>query len=427
MSTGNITKRSVDAMQSSQGDVYLWDTKLSGFGIRLTSKGTRTYLVQYRVGGRGGPTRRVTIGRHGAIGADGQPITPDKARAAAKALLGIVASGGDPAEEKTKARKDPTISVLVDLYFREGCTKKKPSTMAMEGGLARRHILPLLGKRKVRSLTRRDVERFMADVANGKTAMDEKTDKARGRAIVRGGKGTANRTRDLLASILSFSVHEGLRDDNPAGGVKKYPMPPRERFLSPRELAILGEAVAAAEQTGQNPIAIAAIRFLMLTGCRKSEALTLRWEWVDFENGFLRLPDSKTGAKVVRLGAPALALLRDLPRQAGSPYVFPSTTGEGFLVGLPKIWNKIRAVADLEDVRLHDLRHTFGAVSASSGTSLYIVGKLLGHAQSGTTERYAHLADDPLREAADRTSEHIASHLKRKPSGEIVEIEDRRA
>ena len=184
----------------------------------------------------------------------------------------------------------------------------------------------------------------------------------------------------------------------------------------------LGKVLKEAENSGSNPFAIAAIRFLALSGCRKSEALTLRWEWVDFDRRCLRLPDSKTGAKVVRLGAAALQLLHDLPRLDENPHVFPSSTGIGHIVGLQKIWSAIRLKAGLPGVRLHDLRHSFASVGVSQGGSLYIVGRLLGHTQSRTTQRYAHLADDPLRFTADKISGHIAAAMAGEEGAEVVEL-----
>lgn len=444
MPTAKVTKRSVDALRASDRDTYLWDTELAGFGLKMTPAGGRTYLVQYRIGGRKGRTRRVTIGKHGAL-------TPDQARQEARRVLGQVASGHDPAEERTKAREDLTVSELCDLYLAEGCATKKASTLATDKGRIERHIKPLLGRRKTAELSRADIERFMQDVANGKTAADIKTGK-RGRAIVEGGKGTAARTVGLLGGILTFAVERGLRADNPARGIKRYRLPPRERFLSAKELATLGEILAKAEAdfhaanaraqrgerrksgrkgksdpvSGENPYAIAALRLLMLTGCRKSEVLSLRWEWVDFERAILRLPDSKTGAKVVPLGAPALELLNGLERVENNPHVFPSATGEGHFVGLPKVWRKVRDTAGLSDVRLHDLRHSFASVGAAGGDSLYVIGKLLGHADSATTQRYAHLHDDPLRAAADRIAGQISAAMNGS-IGEVVELPKRGA
>ncbi len=264
MPVGKITKRAVDAANPDGRDAYLWDSELTGYGLKVTPGGTRVYLVQYRLGGRRGRTRRVTIGKHGS------PWTPETARKEAKRLLGEVAAGRDPAEEKAKARDDMTVDELCDLYLAEGCSTKKPSTLSVDRGRIERHIKPLLGRKRARSVTRSDVERLLRDVAAGKTARVEKT-RPRGRANVRGGKGTANRTVSLLSAIFSFAVGRGIRSDNPALRIKRYPGTRHERFLTPSELAALGDVLDVAEKGDENPVAIAAIRLLTLTGCRKSE------------------------------------------------------------------------------------------------------------------------------------------------------------
>ncbi len=163
----------------------------------------------------------------------------------------------------------------------------------------------------------------------------------------------------------------------------------------------------------------------MMSGCRRNEVISLEWNWIDFERAALRLPDSKTGAKVVALGAPALELLNGLPRIEENPYVFPSSVGNGHFVGLQRVWARIREKAGLSDVRLHDLRHSFASVGAASGDSLYIIGKLLGHRQSVTTQRYAHLADDPLRAAADRIAAQIAAAMNGGDEAEITRLPSR--
>ena len=233
----------------------------------------------------------------------------------------------------------------------------------------------------------------------------------------------------LLGSIFTFAVNRRLRPDNPAWRVKKYQARRMERFLSPAELATLGEVLTAAERDDENPTAIAAVRLLMLTGARKGEILNLEWDWVDFERGCLRLPESKTGARVIPLGAPALELLASLPRVEGNPYVLPGEKEGEHFVGLQKVWERLRKRAGLEDLRLHDLRHSFASVAVAGGDSLYLVGKVLGHRQSATTERYAHLADDPLRAVAERTAGTIAAAMNGQPEGgaEVVPLPKRKA
>jgi integrase len=420
IATGRITKRAVDAVKPGNRDTYLWDSELAGFGLKVTPAGGKTYLVQYRLGGRKGRTRRVTIGRHGS------PWTPESARKEARRLLGLVGAGHDPAEERTQGRRDPTVAELCDLYLTEGCSTKKASTLKTDRSNVERHIKPLLGAKRVRATRRADIERFQRDVAQGKTATDIRT-KPRGRAIVKGGRGTAARAVAVLGAMFSFAVQRDLRPDNPVRGVKLYKGDKKERFLSATELSRLGSALATAEKEGENVHAIAGIRLLILTGARKSEILTLKWEHVDTERGWLRLPDSKTGAKVVPLGAAALEALSDIPRIENNSYVLPGLEGRHF-VGLQKTWERVRKRAGLEDVRLHDLRHSFASVAVAGGDSLYLIGKVLGHQQASTTERYAHLADDPLRAVADKTAGHIAAAMKVDNGGaEVVELPKRKA
>lgn len=303
-----------------------------------------------------------------------------------------------------------TVAELCDLYLAEGCSTKKQSTIATDRGRITRHIKPLLGDRLVRDLKRADIERFMTDVANGKTATIAKTG-PRGKAVVRGGKGAASRTVGFLGAIFAFAVQREIRPDNPVRGVKRFRSRSCDRFLSESELTLLGQLLSDAENAGANRYAIAAIRLLALTGCRKNEILSLRWKWVHLERGVLRLPDSKTGEKTVYLGASATELLKGLDRKEDSPYVFPSDRSDGHLIALQGIWSDLRAKAGLDDVRLHDLRHSFASFAAAEGTSLLIIGKLLGHKNAATTARYAHLADDPLHRAADMVSKQIAGKL----------------
>ena len=397
MATGRISKRSVDALKPGLRDVYLWDRDLPGFGLKLTPAGGRTYLVQYRVGGRKGRTRRVTVGKHG-------PMTPEQARQDARRILGEVAAGSDPAEGRTQARQAMTVAELCELYLSEGIATKKASTVRMDRSRIALHVIPLLGRRRARDITQDDVARFMNAVAK------------------RSGKGAATRTVGMLGGIFSFAMRKRLCTTNPVRGVERFPDQKVERFLSSAELARLGEALAAAEREGVNPYAVAAIRMLTFSGCRKAEILTLRWNHVDWEHDSLNLADSKTGAKTVPLGSPAIELLNGLPRIEGNPYVFPGTKDGAHLVGLQKIWLGLRSRAELPDVRLHDLRHSFASVGAASGDSLLVIGKLLGHKGAASTQRYAHLGDDPVRSAANRISQQIAAAMNDQNDAEVVKL-----
>ncbi|MBF0308911.1 MAG: site-specific integrase [Magnetococcales bacterium] len=396
-----LTKRMLDATVSGEQDAYLFDSEVTGFGVKITPTGRKVFICQYRATNQ---KKRVTIGVYGS------PWTVDLARQEAVRLLGIVAEGGDPAADKAQAKNSPTMAELCDTFLQEGVADQKASTVAIERGYVARHVKPLLGSKRADQVTKADIQRLMVAIAEGKTAVDEKTG-PRGRAIVTGGKVTANRVVALLGGVFTFAIERGLRANNPAHGLKKYPEQKRERFLSGEELARLGEALREAEQEGVNPTAIAALRLLLLTGMRRGEVLTLQWSHVDFERSCLRLPDSKTGAKAVHLGAAALELLAGLPRIHGEPFVFPGSIPGQPLVGLPRVWLKIRDRAGLSDVRIHDTRHGFASVGVTSGMGLPIIGALLGHTQASTTQRYAHLSADPLKLAADRISGTIAAAL----------------
>lgn len=405
-----ITKKLVDTLAPSGRDGVLWDDELSGFGIRITAAGVKSYVVQYRIMGR---SRRMTIARHGVM-------TPEEARKEAKLILADVARGLDPAEARDEQRRDLTVSELCDLYVSEGMTTKKASTIASDKGKLERHIKPLLGKRLLRSITRADIERLQADIAAGKTATDIKGG-FKSRSIVTGGRGTAARTLGLLSGVFQFAVNRNLRPDNPVRGVKRFAEKKCERFLSPTEMARLGKALADLADEGVNPTAINVLRLLALTGCRRGEITGLRWEWVDWDRACIRFPDSKTGAKVVPLGAAALKLLTELCEEASAGPVFAGSSVTGSTTAVWKVWDKARKKANLPDVRIHDLRHSFASVGAAGGDSLVVIGALLGHRDTTTTARYAHLSNDPLKAAADRIAGNIAAAMKGQ-TGKVVTI-----
>jgi integrase len=414
MAAGRITKRTVDALQVTGKDYVHWDGELTGFGVRVRATGAKSFVAVYRTGGRNSPQRRVTIGAVGKIEAD-------KAREEAKSIILQAELGQDRAAEKAKARAELTFDKVCDLYLKEGCETKKASTIATDRGRIERHIKPLLGKKRTGEISRLDIEKFMRDVANGKTAADEKT-KKRGRAIVEGGKGTATRTVGLLGGIMSFAVSRQLRADNPVRGVKRYADKKGETFLSSVELAKVGAALAAAEKAGANPAAAAIIRLLAFTGARKSEIAGLKWSEVDVERGYLRLGDSKTGAKIIPIGAPACEVLTGHPVMEGSGYVFPAATGDSHFQGVEKVWRNVRTAAGFPNLRLHDLRHSFASVGLARGDALPVIGAILGHADVKTTSRYAHLADDPVKLAADAISRSVQAAFTSKPSADVIPI-----
>ena len=432
-----ITKRTVEALPSGLRDSFLWDTEIPGFGCKITPKGGRIYLLQYS---RNDRDHRVTIGRHGV------EFTAEQARNEARRLRGLIASGGNPALERSRNRALPTVAELGQRYVEEYARPhKKPSGFAQDRRNLENHIIPLIGSLKVSDIEREDVTRVMRDVAAGKTAKDEKT-KLQGRRIVRGGQIVANRVHALLSKMFELAEDWKYRPagSNPCRGAKRFAEHKIERFLSFDELSRLGAALAAAEEgrllldadvpkaavpekrkrggrkrTGsrvENPYAVAVIRLLLLTGCRLGEILELKWSHVEFERRLLLLPDSKTGAKTVYLSEPALQILKRIPRIDGSPHVFPGKCTSEPLRSIRKPWEHICRAARLSNLRLHDLRHSFASVGAARGLSLPMIGALLGHSQPNTTARYAHLAASPLHEAADVIAVQIARAMNQSRS-----------
>lgn len=414
MLTLKLTAQIIAKLEAKEREYSVQDEIEDALSVRVRPSGAKSWQVRYRPKGRRGVTRRYTIGRVDAL-----PLP--KAREEAAKIRALATLKRDPAGEKAARRRENTVSELCDLYLEEGVATKKASTLATDRGRIERHIKPLLGRRILTEITNADVERFMRDVASGKTEADIKT-KKRGRAIVEGGKGTATRTVGLLGGIFSFAIRRKLRLDNPVRGVKRYPDRKGERFLSAKELGMLGEALRNHEARGANASAIAIIRLLTFTGARKSEIAALRWTELDIERSCLRLADSKTGAKVIPLGPPALAILSTLECAGESPFVFPAESGKGPFQGTEKVWRKVRKTAGLGDVRLHDLRHSFASVGLASGDILPMIGKLLGHADVKTTARYAHLADDPVKAAAKRISGTIAAAMNGVPLAPVVTI-----
>ena len=399
MAKRSITKRSVDAAKARSADSYLWDDELTGFGLKVTPAGRKVYLVQYQLGGRQGRTRRVTIGQHGNV-------TPTFARTEAKRLLGEIAAGRDPASERDKTKADKSLGAVLDQFMTEHVkSKRKVSTAREYQRIAKLYVAPRLGRRPISEIKRQDIAKLHHELSSKPYQ--------------------ANRTLALLSKFFNWAENHGLRPDgsNPCRHVEKYRENARERFLSESELARLGDALRKAERDkSATPWAIAAIRLLTFTGARLSEILTLRWEQVSKEQKSLSLPDSKTGRKTLPLNAQALAVLHDIPLLEGNPYVICGERPGRHLVNLEKPWRRIRAAAKLDDVRLHDLRHSFASVGASGGQSLVIIGKMLGHSQPATTARYAHLADDPVRAASEAVGRYIASAMDGGTSGKVVDF-----
>ena len=389
---------------------------MRGLGIRCREGGAKTFCLKYRVGGR---QRWLTLGKFGS------PLTVDTARNKAKKLLGEVADGRDPAEGILAEKRAGTLEDLCKVYREAIKTMptrrgrlKAPGTLAVEAGHIDRHIVPLLGSRKVPSITRRDIEKFQNQIAAGATKGTVKT-KKRGKAVVRGGRGAAARCLNTLGAIFAYAVKLGIRDDNPVHGVVRFEGNSTKKFLSPDEMKALGKALSEIES--DQPQAATIIRLLAMTGARRNEVAHLQWSWVDLHHGVLRLPNSKTGERLIVLGQAARDLIASLPRHNGTDLVFPPTRAGARYEGTPKVWRSIRDEAKIK-ARIHDLRHHFASLAGELGYALPTISALLGHSIPGTTGRYLHHTDVALKAAADR----IAAAVRRRLEGrkaEVVQLE----
>lgn len=387
-----ITKRTVDALKPGQIE---WDADVKGFGVRRQRE-SRVYVVKARIAGR---QRWLTIGRHGS------PWTPETARREAKAILGAIAEGKDPTVAREAEKRRLSVGKLAEMFLAEHVeAKRKPRTLQSYRALLERLALPALGRLDVGTVSRADVARLHHSL-----------------------KATpyqANRALAVLSKMFSWAERHGYRAEgtNPCRHIEKYREQSRERFLSADELGRLGLALEEAEASGTSPYVIAAIRLLIFTGARLSEILELRWENVDFERTILWLPDSKTGKKPIYVSAPALETLAGVPRIEGNPHVIAGHRAGAHLVNLQKPWRAVRQKAGLDDVRIHDLRHSFASVAAAGGASLPVIGKLLGHSQPGTTQKYAHLAADPLRAANEDVGRRISVAMQGGSNADVVPL-----
>lgn len=378
-----LTKRTVENLKIEPSDYFAWDDQIAGFGVRVMPSGVRTYQAQYRKGGR---TRRVSLGRHGKI-------TADQARKLALELMGQVAGGDNPAEQISQHRRAPTVAALSERFYSQHALERcKPSTQREYRRMINQFIVPAIGNFKIVDVERKDI----ADLHHK----------------FRGIPYQANRTLGVLSKMFNLAEIWGLRPDgsNPCRHVPKYREKKRERYLSDAELQRLGQTLTDIDADhSEAPHVVAAFRLLILTGCRLGEIQTLRWEYIT-DRG-MELPDTKTGARRIPLPQSARAILSALPRTDGNPYVIEGKNPNAHISDLQHPWRRVRNRAELPNVRIHDLRHTYASKAVSGGMPIQMVGKLLGHTQIQTTMRYAHLADDPVNQAAEENADKLASAL----------------
>jgi integrase len=405
-----LNKRVVEAAATLDKDYFIWDDDLAGFGLRVFASGKRSYLVQYRAKGR---SRRYTIGMHGVW-------TVETARQEAKVQLGRIARGEDPAEERLLDRNSITIKELCALYVADmeaglilgkGGRPKKPTTVACDTGRIRRHIIPLLGARRVKDLTKADINQALKDIMAGKTAMKAKTAKLRGKAIVRGGPGAAARAIGLLGGVLTYAVEAGVIEINPARGIRKPKDKVLDRRLSEAEYRLLGTVLGNAAKDEQYRMTTEIIRQIALTGARRSEIIKLEWSDTDTEGSCLRLADSKEGKSIRPIGLPVVEYFENRRSSDVGTYVFPGQGEDNAFGSFPNHWNKLFADTPLAGITPHVLRHSFASVANDLGFTEVTIAGLIGHAKGSVTGKYIHTLDTALIMAADTIAGYIQGLL----------------
>jgi integrase len=414
-----LNQATVERLEPRDRPYVCYDRTPPGFGVRVTPNGVRSWVFEYRPGGgRRSSTRRITIGRIDAL-----PYV--RARKSAEEFYHRTRLGEDPAGARDAQREAPTVDAVIARYMAEEIAPaRKARTVTLYAGYFRNHISPVLGRKRA------------ADVSYGDVAKLH-------RAIGKSAQVTANRVTSLIGSLYTWAGKAGEvpRGTNPARDVTRFRENARTRYLSDEEIARLGETLALAEARGLpyvesdskhapgpeqrhkiSPYATGAIRLLLLTGCRLSEILNLRWDDVDSERALLKLRDSKTGARPVWLNAAALAVLEELSQIRLGGYVIAGDRQDAPRSDLNRPWRQIVKHARLDGVTLHTLRHTHASVGVGAGIGLPLVGALLGHKVSSTTTRYAHIAHDPARRASETIGSTIAAALDRRSSDNVVGI-----
>lgn len=359
-----------------RGNRIVYDDALKGFGLRVTAKGARSFVLNYRVKGR---ERRITIGQYPAW-------SVAAARRQAEEYRRRINLGDDPLEEREAVRAAPTVADLFERYAKEHLPTKAPRSAADDRSMWMKDILPAIGPKKVADVSSTDCD-------------------ALHRAISRDRPTRANRVIEVLRKAMNLAIRWGWIERNPASGVRRNPEKRRTRYLSRDEIARLQAALEAHPQRTSAD----AILFLLLTGCRRGEALGATWDQFDLEKRIWTKPEGTTKQRRVHRipYSEAVAVVLERRRaEAGGTFIFSGSLGAP-LVDVKRTWASVCRTAELPGVRMHDLRHTYASLLASSGASLPVVGALLGHSQPQTTARYAHLYDDTLRSATQSVADAI--------------------
>jgi integrase len=389
-----LTKRRIDeAKQDLTKPKFMWDSSLSGFGVKILQSGKKRYIFKYRAhgGGRRAPTRWMTIGNHGEI-----PL--ETARNIAREYAVQVAKGADPQNDKIKKREAPTLSDLWERFDEGDMKRLKSATIRDYHSLWENILGPAFGKRRVADISRADVDRLHSAMADTPYQ--------------------ANRSIAVLSKMMTLAeIWEWRRQGtNPCRYVRRHAEERRERYMSSHELIRLGAALTSLVEDGLIwPDMANLFRLLLLVGARRSEISNCEWNWIDWDRRIIALPDSKTGAKPLYLSHEAITVLQNqriTTRHQSSQFVFPGVRADKAIVNLSKPWKLICEEAELEDLRIHDLRHTAASIAVGQGVALPIIGRLLGHTQTQTTARYAHVDADPALRAADTIGQAIGKVIK---------------
>jgi len=397
-----FTKKSLDAVKPTGKRQVFFDDDLPGLAIRVSEIGRISFYYSYRTGkGRTAVKKWVHIGAY-------PNWTPENARQKIKELAAQVTMGVDPANEAKEAKSTQTVADVIQIFWQQHISAKlKPSSQRLYSGIIGKHIVPMLGKMNIRDVAHRDVAKLHHDLRDAPYM--------------------ANRTAAVLSKFFNWCEKHGYRDrnSNPAEDLEKYKEQKRMEFLKIEDIEAIGQSLSALEALGHvSPMPATALRLLLLTGARLDEILSLKWSYLDLDSNLANLPDSKTGFKVLHLPLPAVEILRSLP-VFDNEYVFPSDSQSGHLTSIRKPWATVCAHAGLSGWRLHDLRHAFASAAVNSGASLPMIGALLGHKNTSTTARYAHVAVNPAHKIAEDTGAEISEALKSPPKNGILSFAPR--
>jgi integrase len=370
-----LTNKIIDNLKHKPGNYIVWDNQIKGLGIRINSNGKKTFILKYRLGhGRKAKVRKPLIGIYNIL-------RTEQARLIAMDWLLKASKGIDPCAQQ---KDSITLKEFSNQYIEQyAVNRKKKSSVREDRRLIRTRLIPNFGNIGVNELTKAHVIKYYHSISHT--------------PII------ANRFLALLSCMMNLAEKWGIRpmNTNPCKYVDRYPENKRDKYLTMEKLEKVGQAMRSLKDI-ESHYALFAIKLLMVTGCRSGEIINMQWEYIDFENNTINLPDSKTGPRAIHLSPSAIEILNSLPKQEG--FVFRSSRQNKKLTTLRCVWKKICRIADLKDFRLHDLRHTYASFAVSGGFSLPIIAKMLGHADIKTTERYAHLHQDPVNKACDVVS-----------------------